>query len=931
MTIETGSKLGPYEVLAFVGAGGMGEVYRAHDTRLRRDVAIKILRGDRHPDEAHRRRFVQEARTASALNHPNIATIYDISSSDGLDFIVMEYVAGKPLSALVRAGLTLGESVRIATRIADALSRAHDAGIVHRDLKPANVVVAHDGTVKVLDFGLAKLIEPADDETASVRAADGGHAHDVETITDATISVLAERQLSIGGGTPGYMSPEQATGGALDARSDIFSFGAMLYEMVTGRRAFQGPSSAETMMKVVRDQPRAVRELVPDVPAALERLIDRCLRKSPDRRVQTMADVRVELQDIADERQSASAPVPVPPLGEVSAPARRSWAAPIAVTVALLVTLAAVALTLWGPDRAGLPAPRVVTLTALRGTEATPAFSPDGQQIAFAWDGEARADGGVRDFDIWLKQVGGSESRRLTTDPADDMGPSWSPDGRTIAFHRGRLGAPAAIYVMSPLGGAERKLTDLPAGTSDTTWFRGAAVTQLAWSPDGRWLAMARARAPHEAAAEAGGIHLIPVAGGPARAITAPAAPGIDRDPAFSPDGRRLAYASCVSGGFGKCDAFVVDLGADLAPIGTPRRLTNHDRTILGLVWARDGRSLIFGGARYDLAHLWRVDVDGARPAERIEIARHGLSPAVAIGQDRLAFAQSVTDNDVYAFDADRPNVPVLSSSLNDEGPAFSPDGRRVAFTSGRSGEGAEIWTANADGSSAAQLTRGPGNWQGSPNWSPDGRWIAFDSRGDDGFSDIWLIGVDGGGLRRLTMGGRSDFMPVWSRDGRAIYYGAERPDGGRDVWRLPMGGETAGEETVGQPVLVAANAFRAAESSDGKWLVVAVRDDDTPLLAQPVAAGLEGTAARQVVECALARSVTRGPDGIYYVGCPLGAPEGPLMRLDPATGVSRRVAMVKTGGGFVPGMTVSPDGRLILFASLVTDGGDLFLIESFR
>jgi eukaryotic-like serine/threonine-protein kinase len=232
MPLDPGSKLGRYDVVAFVGAGGMGEVYRARDTELGRDVALKVLRPDRHSDDEARRRLTQEARTASALNHPHIATVFDVAAADGVHFIVMEYVAGRPLSALIAAGLDRGEALRIAIAVADALAQAHAAGIVHRDLKPANVVVTADGVPKVLDFGIAKLVDAA--------AAPG--AQD-ETTTERTTT--APRWPTSGfGGTPGYVAPEQVTGARVDARSDIFSYGSMLYEMFTGRRAFRGPTAA---------------------------------------------------------------------------------------------------------------------------------------------------------------------------------------------------------------------------------------------------------------------------------------------------------------------------------------------------------------------------------------------------------------------------------------------------------------------------------------------------------------------------------------------------------------------------------------------------------------------------------------------------------------------------------------------------------------
>ena len=282
MTLTAGAKLGPYEILSPLGAGGMGEVYRARDPRLDRVVAIKVLPAEWMAHEERRRRFVQEARAASALNHPNIVTIYEIESAEGNDFIVMEYVDGKSLDRLIpRQGMPLAEVLRIAIPIADALARAHGRGIVHRDLKPANVVVGSDGVAKLLDFGLAKLVIPQeageDDNTATQ---DRG--------------VLPLSRPGTVAGTVGYMSPEQASGRAVDARTDVFSFGAVLYEMVTGRRAFAGDSSADTLAAILRDHPKNPSEVSPSVPHDLDKLILRCLRKEVDRRFQNMLDVKLD-------------------------------------------------------------------------------------------------------------------------------------------------------------------------------------------------------------------------------------------------------------------------------------------------------------------------------------------------------------------------------------------------------------------------------------------------------------------------------------------------------------------------------------------------------------------------------------------------------------------------------------------------------------
>jgi eukaryotic-like serine/threonine-protein kinase len=406
MALTPGSKLGPYEVLSLVGAGGMGEVYRARDPRLGREVAIKVLPAERMADESRRRRFVQEARAASALSHPNIVTIHEIESADGVDFIVMEYVPGKTLDALIpRQGMRLAEVLRIAIPVADAVARAHAAGIVHRDLKPANVVVGSEGVVKVLDFGLAKLVSQ---EEA------GSPEHETGTEDGGAGPLSRPGKVA---GTAGYMSPEQATGRKVDARSDVFSFGAMLYEMVTGRRAFAGNSTAETLAAVLREQPKAPSEVVTGLPRELERLILRCLRKDPDRRFQHMLDVKVELLEIKEE--SESGPV------ASAVPARRNRLRWLAAGLAGALALSAGGWLLWRARSADIPPPLVVSLTSTPGRESEPTFSPDGNQVAFSWEGEKQDNS-----DIYIKMIRSVETRRLTTDPALDRFPSWSPNGR---------------------------------------------------------------------------------------------------------------------------------------------------------------------------------------------------------------------------------------------------------------------------------------------------------------------------------------------------------------------------------------------------------------------------------------------------------------------------------------------------------------------
>ena len=606
MTLAPASRLGAYEVLSALGAGGMGEVYRARDTRLGRDVAIKVLPAERLADEHRRRRFHQEARALSSLNHPHIVTIYEVESAGDVDFIVMEFVRGSTLDQLIPSrGLPVSQLLRIAVPVAEALAAAHARGIIHRDVKPANLMVGDDGVVKVLDFGLAKLLEP-DGEPGAATATD---------LPPGDVSAFGRIA-----GTPVYMAPEQATGGKVDARSDVFSFGAVLYEMATGARAFDGRSSAETLAAVLAGQPKPPTQITA-VPRELERVILRCLRKEPDRRYQTMLDVRNDLQELEEEIESRSSGMPARP--------ERRWYT-VAVALGIVAVAAAVAWSRW--SRTGIPPPpmQVRSVTGLDGYEMMPSLSPDGNQVAFAWNGDK--DGS--NVDVYVSMVGTPAVHRLTTHPAMDVFPRWSPDGRQIAFVREWTDHAGRVYVVSPLGGPERKLSDF-----DAHFDRVAVFGDLSWSPDGRYVAAARSSTQREG--ESTGIYLIPVEGGEPRLVTQAKAPASDRDPAISHDGRRLAYFSCANCCWGGCDVMTVELDAELRPMGAPRRLTSMNSQMEGLAWTRDGRSLVFRRLTGILYYLWRVDVDGRNPPERIEVTGVGARrPSTVPSRDRLIYGR---------------------------------------------------------------------------------------------------------------------------------------------------------------------------------------------------------------------------------------------------------------------------------------------------
>jgi Tol biopolymer transport system component/predicted Ser/Thr protein kinase len=880
-----GQTVSHFEVLERIGEGGMGVVYKARDTLLGRFVALKMLPAEGAADPERRSRLLREARAASSLHHPNIVDVYDLVHHEGSDVIVMELVTGRTLDQAV-AGKPLREVLGYARQIADALAKAHAAGIVHRDLKPSNVMVDEGGTVRILDFGLARLGPP-------VGTVDLG-SESARPTAEAT----AEGHIV---GTLAYMSPEQAEGKKADARSDVFSFGAVLYEMVTGRVAFRGDSAAATLAAVLDRDPPPPRELVPGLPLELEKLVQRCLRKDPAKRFQSMGDVALEIDEVVASLDSGRLPPP-------GTKARRR----VAWLVAGAALLALAALVAWrlarGPARPPAP-PRLSQLTSYPGSELYPAFSPDGTQVAFSWNGEKQDN-----WDIHVKLVGASgPPLRLTTDPESDTYPAWSPDGRQIAFRRTPRAADArlpplgsvtawrspggTVMVMPALGGVERKVADVPPARCPT----------VSWTPDGRWLAT-----PAAGSSGINGVFLLPLEQGEARRLTSNPA-GADICPALSEDGRFLAYTSCTTES--SCALQVLELQADLRPLGAPRRLGPR-AGLAGLAWASDARSLV-----YTAGNLCRVPVGGAPAGEGIlpSSGQTHVFPAISRTLDRLVFARGTDDRDVWKLEEGRPPAPFLASSRADQSPQFSPDGTRIAYGTNRWSESMEIFVTRADGSSPIQLTDRPGA-QDSAQWSPDGRWIAFDSMGQDRTYDVFVIDAAGGPPRRLTTDSSNEHRPSWSRDGRWIYFGSDRT-GRLEVFRVPVEGGNAVQVTD-------AGGYTSHESPDGRTLYyVKGREARQPLFARPA----EGGPEKRVVEEILGRTFAVVEDGVYYFARTEEAGVTAIRFLDVARGPSREVARVEAPVAPIFGLSVSPDRKTMLFTASKPEDVDLFLIENFR
>jgi Tol biopolymer transport system component len=583
---------------------------------------------------------------------------------------------------------------------------------------------------------------------------------------------------------------------------------------------------------------------------------------------------------------------------------------------------------------------KVVQLTALNGLEIGPTFSPDGTQVAFSWNGE-RED----NADIYVKTVGSSDVRRLTTDPAADTLPAWSPDGQQIAFLRDHPGGGTVAHSVRPDGREERKLTDFR--------IAGGPSARIAWSPDGRWIVGRPDWAEDEVRKGNWALYLIPLEGGTPRRITAAKAPDLDLAPAFSRDGRRLAYAAC-SGLIGQrvCDVNVIDLQEDYNPAGPPRRVASAGRQPRSVAWSRDGMSLVYDTNGRGPWELWRASLDGATVPERLEIpGEHSRQPTIAAAGNRLAFERLVELTSVFALRRNAQPEPVLVSSTWDDNPQFSPDGRRIAFSSRRSGDVEEIWLAAADGSDARQLTSGPGRRQTLPAWSPDGRHIAFESTSVSTRTDIWVVPTDGGTPRQMTNDPGAENAPMWSRDGKRIYFVSNRggPASWGDAWQIPAEGGAPTRITQGgsSPVKY--------ESADGKALIyqrpilyqsvdakpLTYRTfGDTPLMTVPIGGGTP----RQLVPCVKELSFAVTDTGVYFSPCGsrrdrnqlngfiqtwLAGAEIPIQVLDPSTGRVRTVGTLKAPFDSTR-MAVSPDGKRIL-VHRNTQVSDLMMIENFR
>ncbi|MCU1234869.1 MAG: serine/threonine protein kinase [Candidatus Solibacter sp.] len=831
---DPGRRLGHYEIREKLGSGGMGSVYLAFDTRLNRNVALKVLGLSPVEGTGGTIQLLREAQAASALNHPNIVTVYEVGRESDIDFIAMEHVAGKTLDKFIGRRMALREMLPILIQIADALGTAHAAGIVHRDLKPGNVMVTERGLVKVLDFGIAK-----------VRQGSGSsETHPTETMTE----------MGKVHGTVAYMSPEQAEGKEVDGRSDIFAFGCVLYELLTGHRAFEGETEMATLAAVMAKDPRPLRELAPGVPRSLEHVLEHCLRKKRAERWQLMDDIKLVLEGALADLDAASPP-----------PARsRRWPVIAAAAGAAIV---AAGVSWWWLRPAPPEAPSVLQrVTNTNGLNGFPAISRDGNLLAFASD---RSEAG--NLDIWIQQIGSRDSIRLTTDEADDSEPTISPDGTRVAWRSERNGG--GIYVVPSMGGEAALLA--PGG-------RGPR-----FSPDGHWIAYWAGRESQGLLPGTSRVFVIESGGGQPRQLGMDLAVALY--PVWSPEGDAVLALGRHDANDPRPDWWTLQLqqGASRRTGAleslSAQRLTRMawQMEILPVEWRPDGR-VVFGAGPGDAGNLWQIELAGGKVKGRAARVTEGpglhvqASTAGSSDRGRMAFSSLAWKPEIWSLslDADRGTIhgepervmldepSSMSPSLSTDGKYLAflrrqlgrtsiclrelPGGRDVSLVTGTasfynpriSGDGStvaysdregNIFTVPRTGGPAEKLCAGCGTTMGisadgkrisyepgklenltwydvarktsviaaprpsegvltDGKFSPDGKWIAFHAQTRQATAQIFVTRTDGAlpvpreGWIAVTDGANDELEPAWSPNGELLYYLSDR-DGFRCIW----------------------------------------------------------------------------------------------------------------------------------------------------
>ncbi len=740
-----GREIGSYMIERLLGIGGMGEVYLAYDAKLGRKVALKILPAQFVTDTDRIRRFEREARAVSSLNHPNLITIYDIGKSDASNFIATEFVEGQTVRELINKRMNMRDAVMIAMQVAEALSAVHNEKIIHRDIKPENIMVRPDGYVKVLDFGLAKLIEP---------------------IAKELNNSLSKTQQGVVMGTLSYMSPEQATGEAVDHRTDIWSLGVVLYEMATGIAPFKGANRQETLNAILTKEPSVASDSNPTLHLELDYILGKALEKDKDFRYQTTSDFRADLKRLLRTIDSGATVSGERPLTtkkqnnattEQLSPKRRFVF--LSLVMAGVILIALTSFFVWRFFKKAETVPdwtraTNIQLTNQVGTEYFPNFSPDGNSFVFA------AESSNGKFDIFVQRIGGKKALPLTEDsPFDDTQPAFSPDGKFIAFRSER--DPSGIYVMEATGENLHRVCDFGFHPS--------------WSPDGKEIAVTeigRAIPSVRTGMKSGALFRVNIETGAKKEL-------IRNDaihPSWSPNGKRIAYWF-MPAGLGRRD--IATISADG---GEPVVIEMDSVTNWNPVWSPDGKFLYFVSDKSGNMNFWRVRIDEetgkvlSEPEAVVTPSKFSRHLNFSHDGKRMIYVSTDNKSNIQAVEFDSKNGKTIGTpywvTTGDREitrAELSPDGTKFLMRLIRRTQD-DVIVINRDGTNQHDLTNDV-PFDRYPRWSPDGKQVAFASD-RNGIYQIFIVNSDGINPRQITFAEENGAsFPVWSPDGKRIAF----------------------------------------------------------------------------------------------------------------------------------------------------------------
>jgi Tol biopolymer transport system component len=879
MPLLPGTRLGAYDVSGLIGEGGMGEVYRAHDTRLNRDVAIKVLSSQLAQDPEALARFEREAMSVAKLSHPNILSIHEFGQHERTAFVVTELLDGETLRARLAVGpLPQRRAVGYALQIARGIAAAHARGIVHRDLKPDNVMITRDDQVKILDFGLAKPIEMP--ETDMTRGAG--------VMTNAG-TVL---------GTFGYMAPEQVRGLAVDHRADMFAFGAVLYEMLSGDRAFKGETAADTMTAILTKDPPDLDTTRLTISPSLDRIVRRCLEKTPDLRFQSANDLAFALDTLSTTTTSTASAARVD-VSSTRSVARSAWL-PWTVTAAAVLSAAALGFFRPGPAEREAPWQRFTPVTEAAGEETSPTLSPDGTTVAYA----IRVNGS---WDIYAQRVGGRNATPIVNDPQrDEAAPAYSPDGSLIAFHESDQDG--GIFIAGATGESVRRLSEIGF--------------HPAWSPDGKKIAF-NSEEIFDPASRQGGLsnlYVIDTAGGTRRQLV----DGDAAQAAWSPSGERIAYWSNIGG---QRDLFTV-----AATGGTPVAITADAPIDWSPVWSPDGRFVYFSSDRGGAMNLWRIAVDqsSGRVSGAAEPVTTGVQASAALPRfskdgSRLAFRSRVGSINPVAVPFDpatsHAGVPVvLDGSNNIRVPSdVSPDGKQIAYFSiGERQEDAFI--GGVDGTRMRRLTDDASR-ERAPKFTRDSRALVFYCNRDGNWA-VWTVQSDGGGLRKIAGGPSGSLTPIPSPiDDRVVFSSSLSSDG---VFTVPFSANPSTPPTLLPNTKTRVGYFSPFDwSHDGARLTGSLLSDS----GRPAGVGVYDLHAHTTTQVSAdetsgVRWLADGRRVVYFTKT-----GSELVVLDTVTHQRTVVPVQLPGPSTADVFAISPDNRMIYYGAVHAEA-DIWIAE---